>query len=178
MHRSLALACVVAMGWSAAGAENNKPLPSNPNLRPVTAEDLDWSGDLASALAAAAKENKLVFIDFTGESCTNCRINEKNVFVKTEVKEQFKRYVRVQIYADTVPEKFYSKAVPEAQREKDGGANAAFQKASFGVEQLPFYVIVKPVADGAFEKVAAYDEGRIKKIDKFIEFLKKPLDAK
>jgi thioredoxin-related protein len=169
---------VLAAAPGATAADKNKPPRSDPNLKPVMAEGLEWSGDLASALAVAAKEKKLVFIDFTGVTCTNCKINEKNVFSKDDVKAQFSRYVRVQLYTDQIPAKFYTKEPGEEQRDKDAEVNQAFQEANFGGAQLPLYVIVKPTENGAFEKVAIYDEGRIAKIDKFVEFLKKPLDAK
>jgi len=162
----------------AKAAEKDKPLPANPNLKPVTVEGLEWSGDLGTALAVAAKQKKLVFIDFTGVTCANCKVNEKNVFSKNEVKEQFGKYVRVQLYTDTVPEEFYTKETAEDRREKDAAANLEFQKASFKTEKLPLYVIIKAGENGTFEKVAEYDEGRINKIDKFIEFLKKPLEGK
>jgi thioredoxin-related protein len=173
---ALILATAVS-GWAEPIARN-KPLPANPNLKPVTVQGLDWTGDLASALAVAAKEKKLVFIDFTGVTCLNCKINEKNVFSKAEVKEQFKRYVRVQLYTDTIPEEFYKTKVPESQRDKDAEANLGFQTAAFAEETLPYYVIIKPGERGTFEKVAAYGEGKINKVDKFIEFLKKALDGK
>jgi thiol:disulfide interchange protein DsbD len=175
MKTLTATICVLAFCHAASTAEKLKPLPANPNLKPVMVEGLSWSGDLASALSEAAKEKKLVFIDFTGVTCTNCKINEKNVFTKAEVKDLFKKYVRVQLYTDTVPEGFYSKAAEDEQREKDATANQEFQKKSFKAEQLPLYVILKPAGDGTFETIGVYDEGKINKVDKFVEFLSKPL---
>lgn len=160
-----------------AAPMKGKPLPANANLKPITVDEMTWIGDLSVALEQAAKDKKLVFIDFTGVTCTNCKINEKNVFSKTEVKDLFKQFVRVQLYADTVPEAYYAKVPDEAQREKDAEANQGFQKKTFNTEQLPLYVIVKPAEGGSFEVVGVYDEGRINKVDQFLEFLKKPLKA-
>src|SRR5258707_4959070 len=103
---------------SAFGVGKGKPLPANADLKPVTIHEQAWLGDLATALQQAAKEKKPVFIDFTGVTCLNCKINEKNVFPKPEVKELFAKFVRVQLYTDTVPEEFYKKAPEEAEREK------------------------------------------------------------
>jgi thioredoxin-related protein len=155
-----------------------KPLPANGDLKPVTVHEQAWLGDLATALEQAVKEKKPVFIDFTGVTCLNCKINEKNIFPKPEVKELFAKYVRVQLYTDTVPEEFYKKAPAEEEREKHAAVNMEFQKKTFNVEQLPYYVIVKPDGDGGFVIVGTYDEGKINKLPAFVEFLKKPLSEK
>jgi len=155
--------------------EKVAPPPANGGLKTITVDGLEWNGDLAAALEQAAKEKKPIFIDFTGETCTNCKINEKNVFVKEEVKNLFKQYVRVQLYTDVIPEAFYKSAPDEAKREGDAEVNQKFQKATFKTEQLPLYVVVRPAGDGKFEVVGQYDEGRISKFDKFVEFLKAPL---
>jgi thiol:disulfide interchange protein DsbD len=50
-------------------------------------DELKWiKNDYPAALAQAKAENKLVFIDFTGYTCTNCRWMEANIFPKPEVK--------------------------------------------------------------------------------------------
>jgi thiol:disulfide interchange protein DsbD len=175
MRPIIAFALIIVFSCCSSAAEKLKPLPANPNFKSVVVVDLSWSGDLASALEQAAKEKKLVFIDFTGVTCTNCKINEKNVFVKQDVKDLFKQYIRVQLYTDTIPENFYKEIPAEEKREKDAEMNQEFQKKAFKMEQLPLYAIVKPADGGSFETVGVYDEGKINKVDKFIEFLKKPL---
>ena len=94
------------------------------------------------------------------------------------MKDLFARYVRVQLYTDTVPEEFYKKAPEEAVREKHAAANLEFQKKTFSTEQLPYYVVVKPDGEGGFVIVGTYDEGKINKLPAFVEFLKKPLSEK
>jgi hypothetical protein len=175
MKLTAALALTLALTHPTAAADALKPPPANSDLKPVTVEGLSWSGDLTSALAEAAQGKKLVFIDFTGVTCVNCKINEKKVFPKPEVKELFDKYVRVQLYTDTIPEDFYKKAPDEAKREKDATVNQEFQSKVLRREELPYYVIVRPAGAGGFEVVSAYDEGKITKPDKFVEFLKKPL---
>lgn len=159
-------------------AGKGKPLPANADLKPVMVHEQAWLGDLATALEQAAKEKKPVFIDFTGVTCLNCKINEKNIFPKPEVKELLARYVRVQLYTDTVPEDFYKKAPNEENREKHATVNQEFQKKVFGAEQLPYYVVVKPDGEGGFTIIGTYDEGKINKLPAFVEFLKKPLSEK
>ncbi|MDQ3221314.1 MAG: thioredoxin family protein, partial [Acidobacteriota bacterium] len=49
-------------------------------------DELSWIvNDYDAALAKAKSENKRVFLDFTGYTCTNCRWMEANVFTKNDV---------------------------------------------------------------------------------------------
>jgi thiol:disulfide interchange protein len=148
---------------------------------------LAWGGDLRSAIEAARAERertgqrKLVFVDFTGETCTNCKINEKNVFTKDEIKKLFKNYHLVQLFTDKVPDSYY----PPAERVKfrgrttrqqaDARTNLWFQQQAFATEQLPLYVILEPLPDGAIDVVDTYPEGKINNEAAFAEFLGKPL---
>ena len=52
------------------------------------------------ALDRARRENKLVFIDFTGYTCTNCRWMEANMFPRPEVASEMDKFVRVRLYTD------------------------------------------------------------------------------
>ncbi len=146
-------------------------------------DGLTWSGDLKRAIEESRKSGRdqYVFVDFTGTNCQNCRLNERNVFTKQQVKELFRRYKLVQLYTDKVPEELY----PNGQREKlagshrqwaDGAANSWFQREAFGSEQLPLYVILKP-SNSAVEVVGVYDEGKINDVAAFEEFLRKPFAA-
>jgi thiol:disulfide interchange protein DsbD len=92
--------------------------------------------DYEGALARAGREDKLVLIDFTGYTCTNCRWMEANMFPQTEVKRELKKFVRVRLYTDGAG-KIY-----EQQQQ--------LQEQKFGTVALPFYAIVnangKPIA--------------------------------
>ena len=97
----------------------------------MAAEDrgLPWLSDYKSALAQAKAEGKPLLIDFTGVTCTNCRLNEKNVFPRASVQLGLANYVRVQLYTDR------------------GGrdlANQALQQAKFGDVALPLYGVIDP----------------------------------
>lgn len=147
---------------------------------------LAWSGNLEHAIEEAraerrkTRERKLVFIDFTGESCVNCRWNENNVFNKAVVKELFQPYKLVQLYTDIVPNNFYATRLGDsspgiARRKADGEANLWFQRRYFGTEQLPLYVILEPLLDGKIDVVGVYSEGKINNESAFVSFLKEPL---
>ena len=139
----------------------------------------DRTGNILYAINQAREhqrrtgERKRVFIDFTGKTCVNCRINERNVFPKPEVRELLKKYVVVQLYTDTVPEGMYAPAARSADRtDRDADVNLEFQRKIFKTEQLPLYVTLEPLDDGRVQVVGVYDEGRIINEAAFISFLK------
>ncbi len=125
-----------------------------------------WIGDLEQALARAEKENKLVFIDFTGQTCQNCKINERSIFPRPDIRELLSQYVLLRLYCDTVP--------PGFAPNTNGPDNQRFRDEAFKSAQLPLYVIIKPTG-GKFETIAIYPEGKINFPDKFAEFLRQPL---
>jgi thiol:disulfide interchange protein DsbD len=137
--------------------------------------DLRWTANLPQAIAQARTQQKKVFVDFTGVTCTNCKYNERNVFTRPEVRDLFKQYNLVQMFTDEVPAQFYSENPTDGRRETEARANLAFQKRKFGTEQLPLYAILDPQSDGTVRVVAVYDEGKINNVENFISFLKGPV---
>lgn len=89
----------------------------------------EWYRNLDEAKAEAKRTGKPIFIDFTGFACTNCRLMEKTVFTKPAVKEEFKKFVLVQLYTDRKEEPYVS--------------NQNLMK-SFGTVANPLYVILQP----------------------------------
>src|SRR5207342_3587786 len=64
-------------------------------------DELKWmENDYPAALARAKTENKKVFIDFTGYTCTNCRWMEANMFPRPEVRDKLSGFVRARLYTD------------------------------------------------------------------------------
>ena len=178
----LGLAFYMLPGIFRGGPEGTRQRPSgvvfawiDAFLLPDTNEA--WAIDLPKAVSEARAERKLLFVDFTGLTCTNCRYNEQNVFSRPEVRDLFKKYKLVQMYTDEVPARLYSTRTDNPQREIEAQANLMFQRQKFGTEQLPLYVILDPQANGKVAVVGVYDEGKINQIDKFVEFLKRPLAA-
>ena len=113
---------------------------------------LPFLTDYTAALAQAKAENKPLFVDFTGVTCTNCRWNEINVFPRAEVKSQLANYVRVQLYTD---------------RPGDA-ANQRLQLTKFGDVALPLYAVVNPQTEAVEDKYA----GTITSAADFTRFLK------
>jgi thiol:disulfide interchange protein DsbD len=142
--------------------------------------DLPWHGDLQRALAEAKEKGKLVFVDFTGETCTNCKLNERNVFPKPDIKNAMLQYTLVQLYTDKVPSKYYSpeeRAKPDfgpARLRADAQKHLEFQRKEFDTEELPLYAILQPLGDGKY-KVLGTMGGLIQSEAEFLGFLRKPL---
>jgi thiol:disulfide interchange protein DsbD len=105
------------------------------------------------ALAQARRENKLVFINFTGYACTNCHWMKANMFPKPEISSLLKGYVLVDLFTDG------SDAVSEE--------NQRLEEKKFETVAIPFYVIEDPD-----EKVIATFPGLTKKTSEFAGFLK------
>jgi thiol:disulfide interchange protein DsbD len=85
-----------------------------------------------AALARARQTGRLVLIDFTGYTCSNCRWMESNIFDRPDVAAALNRYVLSRLYTDG------QGALYEKQQD--------FQERQFGTVALPLYAIVD--ADG------------------------------
>ncbi len=105
-------------------------LAGDNNIGAITPNgELTWiTNDYESALKQAKAENKAVFIDFTGYTCTNCRWMEVNMFTKAPVREELTKYVRVRLYTDGEGQVF------EKQQQ--------MQQEKFGTVALPLYAIL------------------------------------
>jgi thiol:disulfide interchange protein DsbD len=118
-------------------------------------EELSWiTNDYEAALTKAKAENKRVFVDFTGYTCTNCRWMEANVFPKREVEAEMGKFVLARLYTDGVGE------IYEKQQQ--------FQEQIFKTVALPYYAIID--ADG---KTIATFPGLTRNVPEFVDFLRK-----
>ncbi len=113
----------------------------------------DWiENDYEKALAKAKSENKPLFIDFTGYTCTNCRWMETNMFPRPKVKEELGKYVRAKLYTDG-----------------EGQPYEGFQKMQeekFSTVALPLYAIV----DGDGKSIVTFP-GLTRDENEFVKFL-------
>jgi len=135
---------------------------------------LDFGVDLKTAMDA----KKPVFIDFTGEQCTNCRYNEHSVFPRPQVWQLMEKYERVQLDAQfEVPPRAYLNPPSKSDRFAESQINRDFKDKLFGSDQLPLYVILVPQPSGKW-KASVYDEGKINDVDAFKKFLDSGLHSK
>lgn len=114
---------------------------------------IPWVHGYEDAVKIAKQENKLLFIDFTGVQCTNCRWMEQNMFTRPSVIEAINQYVPVSLYTD--------RGTPDDKK------NFALQLKMTGLDTLPVYVIATP--DG---KPLKRFEGSTRSESVFLEFLK------
>ncbi len=118
-------------------------------------DGLNWmKDDYEGALVKAKAENKLVFLDFTGYTCTNCRWMEANIFPKPEVEAELKKMILVSLYTDGVGE------IYERQQQ--------FQETTFKTVALPYYAIMDPNGN-----IIATFPGLTRNTAEFVDFLKK-----
>lgn len=110
--------------------------------------------DYDGALKAARTSGKLVFVDFTGYTCTNCRWMEANIFSRPDVGAELGQFVLARLYTDGEGE------IYERQQ--------AFQEQAFGTVALPLYAVVD--ADG---KVRSTFTGLTRNPAEFIAFLRR-----
>ncbi|MCC7384110.1 MAG: thioredoxin family protein [Deltaproteobacteria bacterium] len=94
---------------------------------------LVWAEDLAAARREATQSGKLVFVNYTGFTCTNCRYMESSVFTAAAVRELLERMHLVELYTDGQS--------PEHEQ------NRTSQVERFGTAALPFYAVER--ADGS-----------------------------
>ncbi|MBI2301831.1 MAG: thioredoxin family protein [Armatimonadetes bacterium] len=95
----------------------------------VPDQTLEWLDDLDAGLKQAQQDNRNVFIDFSGVTCTNCRWMEQSVFPQPEVAQRLHRFTLVRVYVDSGP------------RAADW---RELQVKQFGNSSQPFYAILKP----------------------------------
>jgi len=133
--------------------------------------------DLEQALACSKKQDKPVFIDFTGHGCVNCREMEARVWSDPEVLKRLKNdYIVVALYVDEkteLPEsEWYTSTFDQKVKKTIGKQNADFQITAFNNNAQPYYVLMdynkKPLVTSK-----AYDLN----VQNFIDFLDKGNDA-
>jgi thiol:disulfide interchange protein DsbD len=126
---------------SALGAAGGNGSPAAAAARPEAGE-LDYSSDFEAAWAQAKREHKLLFIDFTGVNCANCRLNEKRVFPRPDVRAEISKFVRVKLYTDLIPDPRLTTNESQQQAER----NYRWQGATFGDTSLPLYAVLDPAS--------------------------------
>ena len=118
--------------------------------------NLVWNNNLDDAFIIAKEQNKNIFIDFTGVTCTNCRWMETNIFSINSVEEIMSEYVLVSLYTDA----------GEGYLEK-----REYQINRFETAALPYYVILDNN-----DKVLSEFPGLTRNVEEFEDFLKTGLN--
>ncbi|MCX6190275.1 MAG: thioredoxin family protein, partial [Bacteroidetes bacterium] len=103
--------------------------------------------DFQQGLEYAKKHNKPLLIDFTGESCTNCRKMEDGVWIDEDIISLLKNeFVVVSLYYDDkgkLPlEEQYKSDLDQEMKTTVGDKNLDFQVQHFNSNAAPYYVIL------------------------------------
>jgi thiol:disulfide interchange protein len=114
---------------------------------------VNWKLDFEEGAKLAKSEDKLVFINFTGVTCTNCRWMEKNMFTQADVAAEINKYVPVELFTDRPT---------EADKK-----NRELQRELSKVVTLPVYVVATP--DGTAIRIF---QGSTRDKEAFLQFLK------
>lgn len=127
--------------------------------------------DYDQALACARKQNKPLFIDFTGHGCTNCREMEAVVWSDPQVLERLRNdFVVVALYVDdktVLPEEeWYTSSVDNKMKKTIGKQNADLQIKNLDNNAQPFYVLL-----GKDERVLAWPYAYDRSVENFVKFL-------
>jgi thiol:disulfide interchange protein len=106
--------------------------------------------DLEEAMAVAKKENKPLFIDFTGWACVNCRKMEETVWIDPIIAETLRdKYIMVSLYVDEKIElpanqqmlyKTHDGRLKEIKTV--GNKWATLQSETFQNQAQPFYAVI------------------------------------
>ncbi len=117
--------------------------------------EISWiTNDYDAAVKQAKAENKKLFIDFTGYTCTNCRWMETNMFPKPAVNAELEKFIRLRLFTDGEGEPYEGFQRMQEQR--------------FGTVALPLYAIISPS-----DEVLATFEGLTRNESEFLAFLSK-----
>lgn len=109
---------------------------------------------LPEALERAKTENKLVLVNFSGYSCTNCKWMDANVFPRPEIMEAMKDLVPVELFVDGTD-----------QASKNNGD---FEEEHFNQSAMPYYALID-----SNENIIATFADKAKNPQEFLEFLKR-----
>ena len=111
---------------------------------------IDCYHDFDEALEVAKRENKPLFVDFTGYGCVNCRKMEENVWPKSGIIEKLRNdYVVVSLYVDDKARLFgedkFAYLLDTGTGDKIrtvGDKWSSFQINNFNRNSQPWYVLM------------------------------------
>lgn len=111
----------------------------------------EWMHTYKEALADAKKENRTLLVDFTGKTCTNCKMMEKKLYPNPQIQAMFQKFSRAKLYTD----------LPE---------NKDIQLKMFNSVALPLYALINPADESIIATITYTDSP-----EEFMAFLNKGL---
>jgi thiol:disulfide interchange protein DsbD len=158
---------------SGSARANNTSLCDIPKYREFLElpHQLEGYFDYNQALVCARKQNKPLFIDFTGHGCVNCREMEARVWADPQVLRRLREnFIVTALYVDDktgVPQNEWITSKYDGKVKKSiGKIYADLQISRFNVNAQPYYVLLDTTGN-LLTTPKAYDLN----IDNFIRFL-------
>lgn len=129
---------------------------------------LDCYHDFDEGLAEAKRQNKPLFVDFTGHGCVNCRKMEENVWPQPGIIDHLRNnYIVVSLYVDEKVRLFPDNSIAYLLDPKTGqklrtvGSKwSAFQVNNFDVSAQPYYVLMHNDGKTLLNKPTDYTNGK------------------
>lgn len=155
---AIAVWCLAALQGSASMGKLAGFLPPDPYPgREARGGAITWIHTYDEGMSVANAEQKLVFVNFTGINCTNCRVMEQDVFPRPEVRAELEKFVRIELYTD--------------RERPDDRANAKLREELTQSATNPVYVVMTPAGD-----VVSVFQGMEISDGEFLNFLSKARD--
>ncbi len=159
--------------FSGSNATEPKEICETPRYSSFLKLPLGLEGyfDYDQAVACSKKQNKPIFIDFTGHGCVNCREMEADVWSDPRVLKRLRNdYIILALYVDDkykLPKDEWVRSSYDGKIKKTlGKKDADFQISKFGVNAQPFYVLMDNKGN-VLVQPKAYDLN----VDRFVKFL-------
>lgn len=158
---------------SGSARANNTSLCDVPKYREFLKlpHQLDGYFDYNQALACARKQNKPLFIDFTGHGCVNCREMEARVWSDPQVLKRLREnFIVTALYVDDKTEVLQNEWITSKYdgkvKKSIGKIYADLQISRFNINAQPYYVLLDTTGN-LLTIPKAYDLN----VDSFIRFL-------
>ncbi|MCP4521629.1 MAG: DUF255 domain-containing protein [Cytophagales bacterium] len=142
---------------------------------------LDGYFDIREAIDASRKQNKPIFLDFTGHGCANCRQMEAQVWSDNRVLDKLQNdFIVVALYGDdkkiTVAENEWFKNEEGEIKKTLGEQTSYFMYDKFQQQGQPFYAILGVNENAESNKIVLNELASNRSfdldIDKYVAFLK------
>ena len=117
-------------------------VPPPPTEDEIAKEEGWYVDDYEGALMLAKKEDKPLFIDFTGIYCANCRVMERRVFPLKKIKNQLDNMVLARLYVD--------------KKDSLSAIYAQMQFERYKTATQPYYVILDPKNESTIADTGGY----------------------
>jgi thiol:disulfide interchange protein DsbD len=131
--------------------------------------------DIDEGLEAARRQNKPVFLDFTGHGCVNCREMEARVWSDQRVLDLLDEYVIIALYSDdklALPESEWITTEGGKTLKSIGKKNSYIVGSRYGVSSQPAYLLL----DTEGRQIAPA-RGYDLSVEGYVDFLEKGIET-